>query len=200
MAGGGCGMNLDEARRTWQSHVHEPEPKMSEDEMLALVKRNASAFDRTISRRDRHEAIAGGVVAIFFLPLLISGPWITRAGVLVVLGAIALIVTRLHAAREVEAANRLDFSLAELLESERARVDSQIRLLESVVSWYIIPPTMGAMLIVVGLAGLGWFTAGYTIFCLAVSILIYASNRRAVRDYLRPRQAELDRLIRELKG
>jgi Ca2+/Na+ antiporter len=175
-------------------------PKMSESEMLQFVKRESSAFDRTIARRDRREVIAGIVVAVLFFPLLVDGPWLSRVGVLVVLAAVLLIHRRLAAARRVEASERVDLSLAELLETERTKVNGQIRLLESVVSWYIIPPAVGAMLVVIGLDGLSWFTAGYTVFTLAVSVIVYRMNRLAVRHDLRPRRAELERLIHELKA
>lgn len=193
-------MNLDDARRAWQSQTMPEESRMSEDEILQLVKRESSALDRTIARRDRREVIAGIIVAVVFLPLLLTGPWLSRVGVLVVLAAFALIYRRLGAARRVEASERVDLSLATLLETERAKVEGQIRLLESVVSWYIIPPAVGAMLIVVGLDGLSWFTAGYALFTLAIAVLVYWLNRLAVRDDLRPRRAQLDRLIRELEG
>lgn len=193
-------MNLDDVRRAWQSQAIAEGSKMSEDGMLQLVKRESSAFDRAIARRDRREVVAGIIVALAFLPLLLTGPWLSRVGVVVVLAAIALIYRRLGAARRVEASERVDLSLAELLETERAKVARQIRLLESVVSWYIIPPTVGAMLIVIGLDGLSWFTAGYALFSLAIAVLVYWLNRFAVRHDLRPRLAQLDRLIHELEG
>jgi membrane associated rhomboid family serine protease len=193
-------MNLDEARREWQSQTILDETRISEDELMETVKRNSSAFDRAIARRDRREAITAIVVMIVFLPMLVTGPWLTRAGVVVVLGAFALIFNRLGAARRLEASERVDLSLAELLESERAKVDGQIRLLESVVSWYIIPPAVGAMLIVIGLEGLSWFTAAYAVFALAIALLVYRLNQQAVRRDLRPTRSALERLIRELKG
>jgi hypothetical protein len=193
-------MNLDDARRAWQSQTMPEESKMSEDEMLQLVKRESSVFERTIARRDRREVVAGIIVAMVFLPLLLTGPWLSRVGVLVVFAAFALIYRRLAAARRVEASERVDLSLAELLETERTKVEGQIRLLESVVSWYIVPPAVGAMLIVIGLDGLSWFTAGYALFTLAIAVLVYWLNRLAVRHDLRPRRAQLERLIQELKG
>ena len=45
MAGGGRGMNLDDARRAWQSQTMPEESTMSEDEMLQLVK------ERSIEKR-----------------------------------------------------------------------------------------------------------------------------------------------------
>lgn len=200
MAGGGSRMNLDDARLAWQSQTLVEETRMKEEEMLELVKRDSSAFDRAITRRDRRETIVAVAVLLIFLPLLATGPWLTRVGVLVLLGAFALIFTKLGTARRLEASERVDLSLAELLESERSKLDGQIRLLESVIAWYIIPPTVGAMLIVIGLRGLSWFTAGYAILALAVSTWIYHLNQQAVRRELRPRRSELERLIHELKG
>ncbi|HET7553864.1 MAG TPA: hypothetical protein VFK04_21410 [Gemmatimonadaceae bacterium] len=193
-------MNLDDARHEWQSQMTLEEARMSESEMLEIVKRRSSAFDRTIARRDRRETIAAAVVMLVFLPLLATGPWLTRAGVLVVLGAFALIFTKLGAARRLEASDRVDLSLAELLERERAKLNGQIRLLESVVSWYIIPPAVGAMLIVIGLEGPSWFTFGYALFALVISVWVYRLNQHAVRRELRPRRSEIERLIHELKG
>jgi hypothetical protein len=193
-------MNLEEARRDWRAQSVPREAEMSESDILALVKERSNEFDRQIGRRDRRETIAAIVVAVLFIPLLLTGPWLARAGVLVVLGASALIVRKLGAARHGLASERADLSLSEVLASERAKIDGQIRLLEGVVSWYILPPVVGAMMIVIGLEGLSWFTAGYALLTLALSIWIYRLNQRASHRELRPRRAELDRLIQTLKG
>jgi hypothetical protein len=192
-------MKLEEARRDWQAQPLPKEPQMPESEMLDLVKHRSAALDRQIGRRDRREAIVAIVVAILFFPILFTGPWLARAGVLVVLGAFALIMRKLGAARHIEAAERADISLRELLTTERMKLDGQIRLLESVVSWYILPPVAGAMMIVIGLEGWSWFTVGYASFALALSVWIYRLNQRAARHELHPRRAELDRLIQELE-
>lgn len=200
IGGRGSSMNLEDARRDWQAQSLPREAKIEESEILDLVKERSAAFDRQIGRRDRREAIAAIVVAILFIPLLLTGPWLSRAGVLVVLGALAVIVRKLGAARRAEAADQVDLSLRELLNNERAKIDGQIRLLESVVSWYILPPVIGALMIVIGLEGFSWFTAIYALLALALSIWIYRLNQRAARQDLRPRREELDRLIQELKG
>jgi Ca2+/Na+ antiporter len=192
-------MNFDEARLAWRSQTITKDSGISEAEMLQLVKRESSAFDRTIARRDRRELITGIIVMLAFLPVLVTGPWLSRVGVLVVLVALAVIYRRLAVARRVEESEHVELSLSELLEIERAKVTGQIRLLESVVSWYIIPPTVGAMLIVIGISGLGWFTAGYSIFALGVALVVYWLNQLALRHDLRPRRAQLEKLIHELR-
>lgn len=199
MAVGGASMNLDDAKREWQAQLEPHEPIMSETEILDFVKRRSTSFDKQIMRRDRREVIAAVVVAVLFMPLLAAGPWLARAGVIVVLGALALIVARLGTARRADTTGRGDRSLSELLNTERAKIDGQIRLLESVLSWYIVPLAIGALMVDAGIAGVGWFTLVYTLLIVVLSVLIYRTNQRAVRSQLLPRREEVDRLIQQLK-
>jgi hypothetical protein len=143
--------------------------------------------------------IAAVVVAVLFIPLLVAGPWLARAGVVVVLGALALIHARLGAARRADTAERADRLLSEPLKTERAKIDGQIRLLESVMSWYIVPLAIGALMVDAAVTGVSWFTLVYTSFIVVLSVLIYRINQRAVRSQLRPRREEVDRLIQQLK-
>lgn len=199
MAGGGSRMNLDDAKRYWQAQPEPRDAAMSDTQILELVKRRSRAFDTQIRRRDRIEAITAVVVAVLFLPALLSAPWLARAGALVMLAAIAFILVKLNRARSIRTPEDSDRPLSELLNSERAKVDAQIRLLESVAWWYIVPPGIGAIMVVVGLVGISWFTLVYAVFVVAISVWIYRLNQRAARHDLRPRREELVRLLEQLK-
>lgn len=192
-------MNLDDLKRDWQSRPEPSEPAMSETEIIDFVTRRSATFDRTIVRRDRREAIAAVIVILLFIPALIHGPWLSRAGVLVVLGAMAFIFHKLARARGARAAEHADLSLRELLNAERTKIDAQIRLLESVLSWYVIPPAIGVLMVDAGVTGIGWLTVGYGAFIVLLCIWIYRINQRAVRSQLIPRREELDRLIQQLR-
>lgn len=192
-------MNLDDVKRDWQSQPEPGEPKMSETEILNLVKARSTTFDRTITHRDRREAIAAAVVAVLFIPVLVHGPWLSRAGAVIVLAAMVLIVGKLWRARRTRVGEQADLSLKELLNAERAKIDRQIHLLKSVLSWYIIPPTIGVLMVDSGVTGVSWFTLGYVAFVAALCFWIYRINQRAVRNQLLPRREELDRLIQQLR-
>jgi len=192
-------MTLDDARQAWASGGRERGPRMSDAELLRLVLGRSAALQRVVGRRDRREAIGALVGLVLLSPLLVRGPWLARAGVLLVAVGCALIVLMLRRARRLPAP-RPEWPVAEVLRAERARVQAQIRLLETVLWWYIAPLALGALLVVAGERGASWFTYGYGLFTAAFSAAIYLLNRSAVRRDLRPRRTELDRMLAQLEN
>lgn len=193
-------MTLDETRKLWAGGGRERGgTHMSDAEVLALVLRRSSQLGRLIRRRDLRETIAAGVGLLLLTPVLVWGPWLARAGVLVVAAGCALIVVRLGRARGLPEP-RPEWPLAQALRAERARVGAQIRLLETVLWWYIAPLAVGSVLIAFGVSGASRFTLGYALFTAVLAAGIYGLNRRAIRTALRPRQAELDGLLARLEN
>ena len=198
-------MNLDDAKDLWSS-TNEPDTDsmsahtLSESELLRLVKDKADAFDKKIWRRDLIESIAALAVFVFFAWMLRDPSWLVRIGALMVMGGSALIYWKLRRARTRHDDPSLDRPVADVLRTERAKVDDQIRLLETVLWWYIGPLVAGILLITVGDSGWSWFTLVYSSVVLAGSVAIYALNQRAVRTDLKPRRAELTRLLEQVEG
>ncbi len=192
-------MTLGESRAAWAAGGREPEGRrMSDAELLALVLDRSAAFERTIRRRDWREMAAAGVAIVLLSPVLVVGPWLARVGVLLVIAGSALIAGMLTRARRL-AAPGPDCALAEALRAERRRVHAQARLLETVLFWYIAPLAVGCVLVVAGLAGRSWATLGYAVVVALLSAGIYALNHAVVARELRPREAELDRMIADLE-
>jgi hypothetical protein len=188
-------MTLDDAVSCWQSQKP-GDSSRSDSDVLALVRQRSQTFDANIRKRDWREIGAMIVVILAVSPALFLPSWTARAGVLIVLCGCGLIYWKLRSARGSHPVS-IAMPLAELLQAERAKIDAQIKLLESVLWWYIAPPTVGAVLIVAGSAGATWFTLGYVIFAVAVAIAIYAVNRRTVRHNLQPARDELSALLQQ---
>ena len=170
---------------------------MAEDETLALVRKRSRELDRTLWWRDAREVLAGLIAGALIAPMLGHGGWLTRAGVLLVLAGLVLVFTMLIRARHT-ISPRAEWPLAEVLRAETAKLDAQIRLLETVLWWYVAPLTLGAVLIVVGMTGISWFSAIYLVFAALLAWGIYEANQRAVRRVLRPRRNELQQLLDRL--
>lgn len=174
---------------------------MPDRELLGFVKERSKAFDDAIRKRDRRETIAAAMVFLFFLSFVfVADPsWLTQVGVGLVLAGSALSVWMLRRARRRPMDASAALPLAEVLRSEREKVERQIRLLRNVLWWYIGPLAIGVVLVVVGTDGLSWYTVGYTVLVAVVSAVIYRLNQREVQRELLPRRQELTRLLHELE-
>lgn len=192
-------MTLDDWKDTWQAAEKGADSTLSDEALLRLVKEKSEAFDETIRRRDRREGIAAALVCLFFSLMLFDPSWVVRIGALIVMGSSASIYWTLRRARTGYAPPAPDQPVVETIRSEREKVAEQIRLLESVFWWYLLPLATGLFLVVGGNAGLSWFTLGYGAFVVALGGGIYYLNQREVRETLRPRREELTRLLRQVE-
>lgn len=181
----------------------DPLTTLSDDEILALVQTQSHRLDRQIRWRDLREILAGVIVAPVMAAVAMRGPLLARAGALVVLAGIVLVVTRLWLARRSGGRGAADASLsvADALHAERRRVSTQIALLDSVAWWYVLPLMGGSVLVVAGLRGSSTpFTIGYTLVAAAIAWGIIVLNRRVVRRGLAPRREELTELLATLES
>lgn len=194
-------MTLDDYRDVWHQET-ESGDELSEEELLSEVKERSEAFDRKIRRRDALEiAAAGAVVLLFGYEAVTAASWLARAGAGIVVAAAVLIAWRLRRARRDGGARLAGRPVADRLRAELGKVEAQIELLESVLWWYLGPPTAGAVLFVVGSgggAGAGALIAIAAI--LAVDGFVWWLNRRAVRRDLRPRRRKLADLLERIQA
>lgn len=186
-------MTLDDAKADWDAQT--PAWTLSDDDVLALVTSEARRLDRRIRLRDWREMIAGGVGVALIAPVAVNGNVVTRLGVAVLIAGVIGIAVRLHRARGVRGADRIDAPVAEVLRAELAKVETQIHLLESVLSWYVGPLAIGVVMVFAGRNGLTWGTLAYVGVVGLVSWVIHRLNAHAARERLYPRRDELTRLL-----
>jgi hypothetical protein len=188
-------MTLDEARMAWHALDDDPVLSLTDDDILALVKSRAARFERQVRRRDWREMIAALVGAVLIAPIAVHSGLVTRVGVLIVIAGLVLIVVKLRLARPMNNAPRLDAPVSAVLQAERVRVDAQIRLLQTVLWWYVAPIAIGSVMIVAGTAGAAPFTFWYAVGVALMSCGVVWLNSRAVRRALRPLRDELTELL-----
>lgn len=191
-------MSLDDAKAYWWSQHDAGTPTLSDDDILALVKSEAKRFDRRIRFRDLREMIAAGVAVVLIAPSALHANLLTRLGVAALIAAFVLMSVKLHRSRRMPGAAGMEQPAALVLKRERSKVDAQIRLLETVLWWYLGPIWLALVMIVAGRAGASWFTLGCAAVFTLLSIVLYRLNMHAARRYLRPRRDELSRLLAEV--
>lgn len=174
--------------------------QLQDEEILALVHTRTRRFRRQVRFRDWRELIASAVVAVMIAPATLHGSIISRTGAVIILIGLVLVAYRLWRARQFFTANDFDPALpvAVALEAELKQVDAQIHLLESVAWWYVAPLLGGSIILVAGTHRGAAFTAGYAFIVACLAWGIIALNRRAVRGTLRPRRADIVRLLAQI--
>jgi len=89
--------------------------------------------------------------------------------------------------------------VAEVIRTQRAKVNEQIQLLDNILWWYLGPIVAGALLIIA--EGNGW--TGTTLVQATIVLLIaggiYALNQRSRRCTFEPRREELTRLLEQVE-
>ena len=148
----------DELRELWCS---QPSLKTTKGEdMLALVQKRTSRFDRIITIRNAVECVAAGIVATFFLVNAVrTHEVLQRTGSLVIaVGALWIIF---YVLRYGKADPNVDPSqtLTGYTQALASRYDYQIHLLRSVKYWYLLPLYVGLLIASAGIL-LGHLRAG----------------------------------------
>jgi membrane protein implicated in regulation of membrane protease activity len=198
-------MNLDDAKELWSSENDPDTPSMSastlsDSDILRLVKEKAESLDQRIRRRDLLESIAAVAIVLFFgwIALQASSWWI-RSGAGMVMAGSVFIFWRLRRARTRYDDPSPDRPVAEVIRTQRAKVEEQMRLLDNVLWWYLAPLTVGVLLIIFGNDGWSWATLLQTAVVLAFSAVIYELNQRGLRRTFEPRHEELTRLLEQVE-
>jgi hypothetical protein len=177
---------------------------LTDEDVLALVRTRSRRFQRQIRFRDWREWTACALVAVMIAPIAVRGPWLARAGALVILAGLVLVVVRLWRASHLTGARAMDVTLpvATALRVELREIDAQIVLLDAVGWWYVAPLVGGSVVLVAGLRGLaGWyFTFGYAVFAALLSWIIIALNRRTVRRVLQPKRDDVAGLLAQIES
>ena len=194
-------MTFDDLRSSWQENNEESMSAEQREEIVARVCRRVERLGSSICRRDVIETIAS-VAAVFFFTrfFLRSDVPVAKIGAAIVVAWAVFIIYKLHRTRLVQKRTCLDASVREFCKTEMERLDRQIRLVRSVLWWYIIPPVIGVNLLFFGVTGFGTAAVAYCIVTVLLGWGIYLLNQRAVSKSLVPARDELSDLLHEMNG
>lgn len=205
-------MNWTDLEVIWK---RQPLPLGAEAD-AAELRRTFDAQSRKLSAtfavRNVSEAAAGLFVAAVFgyvgLRMGRSG-WPLALAVALVLGVTGVFVRELWRARRRKLG--AEAPLLAKLEADIAELRHQRRLLLTVRTWYLAP--LALAMVIVGVTVIGskpeavrllrepfilTALAGYVLLCVGLFWVVWVVNRRAVRQRLDPRLAELEKLHRDL--
>ncbi len=146
-------MSLEDLKREWRNEMDRSISSSELEDLLDSVQRRYGGMERSIHGRDVREILAAVFVVGAFAamwPLYRSAPVAILGVALICLGA-ALIIYVLMSARKPEPLS-FDASVLDFSRNRLAWLDGQIRLLRTVVWWYVAPLSAGCLLLNWGIA------------------------------------------------
>lgn len=189
-------MNFDQLGQAWRDENEAAATAPQRDELIAQTCRKVERFWSTIVGRDLRES----VVAIALMPIFGWMAWdptnepLERVGAGVIVAACGFIVYWMHRARRSTPPPPIDAPLRDYCDTELVRVEKQIKLLESVLVWYIAPITGGLTLMSFG--RYGWSLPFLCELALYAFLTwgLHVLNQLAVRSGLVPLRDQVQAL------
>ena len=191
----------DELIKIWQSSPNQERIKFEKSRLMIDVQSSLDIFHKKIRYRDLAEQVAIVLVSPVFLYYAYSIPFLLTkiASVLIVVWGIYVFIRLRNAKKQKPAA--LNETYLQYLYKTRDYLKIQKDLIDSVLSWYILPSMILVFLFVLGpgvddrwpkiiKAGLGITGMGAAIYYL---------NKRAVKRQFIPRLEKVEALIRTME-
>lgn len=189
-------MNDQELKSLWQQQQLTPPPALPDADLVARMKKKMRQFDRQIFWRDVRELAAAVFVIYSYFRMSLhckttlgcAGCWFVIAGAVFISGVI------LYSRRHKQPLNATP-SMREYVVMESRKIGAQIRLLETVLWWYILPIFIGAEMYVLGETPDLADKIVMTVTFIVIGAVLWWVNRYAVKKSLRPLQVELKKTL-----
>ena len=186
-------MNFDQLGEEWRATNAAAATPEQREQLIATTRRRIESFWRRILRRDLIETAAAVFVIMAFGLMQFRSDFATleRIGAGVIVVGAAYIIYRMHTARRSTRPPAVEAPLKDYCNTELVRLAIQIKLLRSVLIWYLAPIMLGLVLMSFGRHGLTKpFLADLAVYA-ALTLGIHSLNQWAVRKQLIPLRDEL---------
>lgn len=187
-------MTEEELKRIWQSSPNEEKIKFDKSRLMLDVQASVDQLHRAVKFRDMRE-IAGVILgAPVFAYYAYSKPHLTTkvAAVLIIIWGVFIIIKLLNARKQKP--SPFSVTYMEYLDKTKSYLNVQKRLLESILTWYILPGLVLIMLFVAGSGSVEKITKTGIISTI-LAITLYYLNINAVKKHITPRLEKIDELI-----
>ena len=198
-------MNFDDLKIIWDDDNRGRSYTIDEDALHRIVVKRAQSFRKKIFWRDLREiGLTIPLVAFFLwrgihLTLKNEGSlFLTGWGLILMSAGLIIPAAYVYARRlgQKRRDRRFEVSINGNLQKLISNVGHQIRLLNSVFWWGILPIIPGFIIVIVGSAELNPINPFIRLLIgLVIIVVIYGLNKRAVRTYLIPQKKELESLL-----
>src|SRR5204863_9683223 len=168
-----------ELKKIWQQQPLR-NPDLSEAQLISAMQSKTTHLRRDLLARDTRELLACAVSIIIFGWFFFNErALISRLGYLMVIGSMIFVAWKLVYARRSTPPAPPGATIVESLRAELNLVRAQSALLESVLWWYLLPPTIGVLIATWGLPTNLHAKIPFTVLMIGLDALVYWLNQWA---------------------
>ncbi len=190
-------MTEEELIKIWQSSPNQERIKFERSRLMLEVQSSMDRLHRSIRYRDLREQIAVAIVIpAFAYTAYAIPPLLSKVASVLIIGWAIYILIRLRNAKKHKPGAFTETYL-KYLHKTKDYLLIQKRLLDSVMYWYILPGMTLTMLFFMGFGVVGRSVQiiKYGLGNVALAIVTYFLNKRAVKREFVPRLVKIDELI-----
>lgn len=190
--------NLD-FKAIWQASNKKDLVKLKTDKLSTEIVSKLNKFNKKTKLNVYTEIIVAILMIPFFTYLVIVIPFVlSKIGAGIIAISMVFIIFKMIASLKKENKS-IDLPLRDYLLNRKQHLLKQIRIIDTVLYWYILPPGIGVLLFIIGFKT----STLALVFSLTISVVVYliifVINKQAVKKYFIPLLKELENCIDELK-
>jgi hypothetical protein len=191
-------MDENTLKQLWFNSNKEQRIEINSEKLMESLNQKVLNMDKLLKRRDRLEIyVAICMMPLFVWRLVISPQLLARIGAAIIAGACLLVILKLVSARRVNLKEEIASATQYHLMVSLLRVQKQIKLLSTVLWWYLLPFFIGVVCLFYSYSITFTSKAVYTIIVAALYSYIYYLNRRALKKHLKPLERNIKKALDE---
>jgi hypothetical protein len=194
-------MDEDNLKQLWLNSGKEHRVEINNDMLIASLANKLKGIEKKIRRRDRREIF----ICVCLIPLFgwwtITVPQLQgKIGCIIIIAACLLVIFKLMRARRINIQNGIASEVQHKLIVSQQLLRQQIKLLQTILWWYLLPFFPGVMLFYFASVTSTLSKVIYIILVAAVYGYIYYLNKRAVKKHLKPLEERVTKILNDLSA
>ena len=207
-----------ELKEIWKNSSSEERIKFDLSILIIEVNEKMNKLEKAIRKRDTVDLITSIVSIPLFGYMAYTVPFpITKIGIILAMIGFVWIIIKRRNHQKLKSPISPDMSFRDQLKSQKSRLRNEVRLLDTVLYWFLIPGFIPYTISILGLgdpAAYGWSNAiidqilplpfiyklGYLFFALVVFAAIYWANKRVIKKTLKPMIQDIENAQLQLEN
>ena len=186
-------------KKLWLNSVKEHRVEINNDELVQSLGVKLRQMEKRVRRRDRREIFICVCMIPIFVWWTITVPQVAgKIGCVIIVATCVLVIYKLVRAKKINVKEDAALDIGRSLAVSLELLKRQIKLLQTILWWYLFPFFVGVTLFYFASATGIASKVIYTIIVIALCGYIYYLNISAVKKHLKPLQERLTKILNEL--